>query len=193
MAQPLFRRPLDILYLVFFLMHLCWALPFGGQALYPKWVTPQVAQDFVQNYIKDTNDPWMLAIWNRVPYPFEWVWTKVYLWFEMTVQVPIALASVYALVQDLPTYYPMILAYCGGTIIMTATTTVMTLAAPSTSTKNLDAHLAFFALTDESKKTVAIANFVFFVIPVIMVVDIGLRTISMIRKAIRADAVKKSK
>jgi hypothetical protein len=76
---------------------------------------------------------------------------------------------------------------------MTATTTIMTLAAPSTSTKNLDPHLAFFALTDDNKKTVAIANFVFFIVPVIMAVDVSLRTIKMIRQAIQSDAVKKSK
>jgi hypothetical protein len=76
---------------------------------------------------------------------------------------------------------------------MSATTTVVTLAAPSTSTNNLDPHLAFFALTDENKKTVAIANFVFFIIPVIMAVDVGLRTTKIIRQAIQADAVKKSK
>lgn len=105
-------------------MQLTWSLPFGGQPLYPSWLAPKSAQEWVQNYIKDTNDPWMLAIWDRVPYSFEWVWSKVYLWYAMTVQVPLCLAAVYGLVQDLPTFYPIILVYCGAQVIMSATTTV---------------------------------------------------------------------
>jgi hypothetical protein len=85
MPKSLVSRPLDLFYIFFFIVHLAWSLPFEGQPIYPKWMISDWTRQFVKDYIRDTNDPWMLGVWGLTDTPFEWIWTKVFLWFEMSV------------------------------------------------------------------------------------------------------------
>jgi hypothetical protein len=57
------------------------SIPLELQAIYPSWLVSETAKEMAQSMYKESNDPWAAAIWDFVERPYEWLWTKVVLYF----------------------------------------------------------------------------------------------------------------
>jgi EXPERA (EXPanded EBP superfamily) len=123
------------------------------------------------------------------------------------VSVPVFFIGMYALVKgkcllfvmvyrtqpppDLPTYYPMLIAYSAYATITTTTTTTLTLAVPTKADMGLSPEMAFYAMPVDEKKQVVIANAVFLAVPIVMLLDMSMRTIGLVKKGLQAERQKK--
>lgn len=88
--KPLTRRPLDLLYYSFLLIHLLYTSTIGILPLWPAELRTRsgfdVAYTFfksvVDDYIAKSNDPFMLAVWGLVQRDWEFAHFRLFLWVE---------------------------------------------------------------------------------------------------------------
>ncbi len=77
------KRPVDAIYIGFFLLHLIASLLVDGQAFYPPTLVPSALKQILADYIKDTNDPLI----SNVGTP-RFAWFTMMVALEMLIQVP---------------------------------------------------------------------------------------------------------
>lgn len=90
-VKPLTSRPLDLLYYVFFVIHLLITifidlLPLWPTVLRELPITKQlfgVLKGVADDYVKQTNDPFALVMWGLVDREWEFMYAKVFMWMEV--------------------------------------------------------------------------------------------------------------
>ena len=87
--RSLSRRPLDALYIVFFVSHLVFSLALDTQALFPKGYFPAALQQTLDYFLTITNDP----LFRYGPKP----WFKAFLWLELLFQCPVFVLGIIGL------------------------------------------------------------------------------------------------
>ena len=81
-------RPLDVLYLSYFVIHLLASIAIDAQLTYPPFsqtLFPQTLQDVLKGYLSDSKDPFLLAALDRSP---QHVWFRALLSSETFLQIP---------------------------------------------------------------------------------------------------------
>lgn len=89
MANILVVRAIDYAYILFFLLHLAATVLIDLAPIYPAWIVPSALKQLIMDQTIAQNDPWLLATWDLVDRPFEWIWTKVFMYMEMSVSAHI--------------------------------------------------------------------------------------------------------
>lgn len=149
LATPLRRRPVDALYVVFFVSHLIFSLALDTQALFPKHYFPEVLQHTLGYYQSTTNDPMFRS--GVEP------WFKTFLWVEFLFQCPVFILGAIGLAKGDRRVWPLLAAYGAHA----ATTTLACLA-----TVLADQHVT------REQRTMLLCSYVpYFVIPSLLSVD----------------------
>lgn len=89
--QPLYKRPLDAFYALFFLSHLVFSLALDTQALFPRQYFPALLQQALDYFLTTSNDP----LFRYGPKP----WFKGFLWAELLFQCPVFIVGMIGLTK----------------------------------------------------------------------------------------------
>ncbi|KAF9070014.1 transmembrane protein 6/97 [Rhodocollybia butyracea] len=156
-------RPLDLVYFCFFLTHIPASLVLDFQMLYPASYIPSFLPKLQNLYIEFSGDP-LIAGAARGDLNGELVWLWCFAWLEMLFQFPTFFLGIRGLWNNSRSIYVLILAYGAST----ATTTLPCI---------------FFVLRESAAGNITAAQLLillssyipFFVIPLIMAIDMGFR------------------
>ncbi|KAJ3299891.1 Transmembrane protein 97 [Borealophlyctis nickersoniae] len=85
MARSLFSRPVDIVFILFFLSHIPATLFVDGQSLFGQAIFPQPVQDAVQQWVDMSGDPWLAKVVEGKPVD---IWFRAILAGEFFFQLP---------------------------------------------------------------------------------------------------------
>lgn len=89
-AIPLRQRPLDLLFIIYFVVHIPTALLLDAQSILPRHLFHEQLLKMTEGHIKSTGDP--LVSTNPV-------WFKAFIWCELILQVPYFFAATYAFIK----------------------------------------------------------------------------------------------
>ncbi|KAH8103834.1 transmembrane protein 6/97 [Cristinia sonorae] len=185
MAQKsLTSRPLDLLYFVFFLIHIPNTILVDCQALYPKQLVPDVIANLPKLYVGMSNDPLIGPAMGYFGAPENYVWFKSFLLLEAFFQLPVFLLGLRGLWNGSKSIYVLLLVYAAST-----TTTVIPCLAVLLNTPLASADTAakgIIAVT-ASQRLLLLSSYVpFLLIPLLMTVDMAFRTLSLLRAGLAA-------
>jgi hypothetical protein len=90
-VKPLTERPLDLVYYIFFAVHILIAIGVDDLPLWPEQLTkvPGLKQihgflsSAIEDYTKKTNDPFMLATRGLVQREWEFAFLNAFMWMEL--------------------------------------------------------------------------------------------------------------
>ncbi|SPC67171.1 uncharacterized protein UHOD_02780 [Ustilago sp. UG-2017b] len=120
-ARPrtLTERPLDVLYLAYFGIHLIASIAIDAQLTYPPYsqrLFPEPLRKVLQDYLTTSKDPFLLAAEARSA---NHVWFRVLLASETLLQIPFFVVAIWGLLNDEKRTYPLMVAY--GTLAASST------------------------------------------------------------------------
>lgn len=98
-TRPLTRRPLDIMYLAYFGIHLLASLAIDAQLTYPPYsqrLFPPPLRAVLQDYLTTSADPFLLAAERSSP---DHVWFRVLLASETVFQIPCFVVAILGLLN----------------------------------------------------------------------------------------------
>lgn len=194
--RSLKERPLDAIYYTFFLIHLLCSLTVNLLVIWPTRaqtipgldVVYRLLKGVVDDYMTQTNDPFMLVNWGLVERPWEFAYLKVFLCIEAFIQVPSFIMGMIGLQKDSASIYPLLLAYSSTAIVTTATYMHAVIIAPSLSDTTLDPLSKFYAMSDKGRWTILNPTIVFLLVPGIMWVDMMVRLGRLVKKGAQVEA-----
>ncbi|KAI7870773.1 transmembrane protein 6/97 [Spinellus fusiger] len=149
-------RPLDLIYLVYFVIHIPITLGIDGQALYPPLFVPKGAKSVLKFYIDTYKDPLMGS-------PIPLYWFLSFITAELTLQLPFFFYAIYGL-------YKVYSAHVATTVLATLSEVLLNPLHPISSSERLI--LCVFYLP-------------YFVLPLVMLVD-SYRRVSQALVTVRA-------
>ncbi|SPO22078.1 uncharacterized protein UTRI_02080_B [Ustilago trichophora] len=117
--KTLTERPLDVLYLAYFGIHLLASIAIDAQLTYPPYsqrLFPEPLRKVLQDYLTSSKDPFLLAAAESSP---EHVWFRVLLASETVFQIPCFVVGIWGLWNDEKRTYPLMVAY--GTLAASST------------------------------------------------------------------------
>ncbi|KAJ3720603.1 transmembrane protein 6/97 [Lentinula raphanica] len=168
---PLTSRPLDLVYFCFFLNHIPASILLDFQKFYPKAYVPSVILGFRQWWIDVSADPLVAAaargdnLLNG-----ELVWFGCFAWLELLFQFPVFFLGMKGLWNGSRSIYVLMLAY-----------------GASTATTVLPCIVYFFQehpnMTSAHRLMLLSSYVPFFVVPLIMTIDMGLRLYRIVASA----------
>jgi hypothetical protein len=90
-VKPLTQRPLDLIYVIFFVVHFLSSFFIDLLPLWPAFAqtAPGLKQLYAvgkwitADYLKKSNDPFILSIWNMTEREWEFSCMKVFMWMEV--------------------------------------------------------------------------------------------------------------
>lgn len=186
--KPLSSRPLDLLYVVFFVLHLIITLTIDILPLWPASTqTLPVIKDVYNalksvsyDYMTKSKDPFALASWGLVQHEWEFYFMKIFLYMELVIQIPAFILGTYGLHKNKPTFYPLILCYATAALVTTTTVLFVAINLPSADDPSLDASSKFYALTHQARWTILGPLIPFLAIPAVMWVDMFIRVMDLV-------------
>ncbi|SJX61977.1 uncharacterized protein SRS1_10592 [Sporisorium reilianum f. sp. reilianum] len=117
--RTLAERPLDILYLAYFGIHLLASLAIDAQLTYPPYsqtLFPEPLRNVLRDYLESSKDPFLLAAERASA---EHVWFRVLLASETLFQIPCFAVAIWGLIHDEKRTYPLMVCY--GTLAASST------------------------------------------------------------------------
>ncbi|KAH8832913.1 transmembrane protein 6/97 [Flagelloscypha sp. PMI_526] len=191
MARPLTTRPFDLVYFIFFVFHFPASLLVDFQTIAPQNLIPSPLKQLPLLYINQSNDPLiggLLGYFGDTGSSL--VWFKSMIYVEMLVQVPIFVLGAWGLWRDSKAVYPILLAYAGSTATSTlpCVTTIIDLPL----VESIPA-IGTYAVTFNQKVLLLSGYVPFFLLPLIMVIDMTIRVSKLVAVAEKAQALKKNK
>jgi hypothetical protein len=90
MALPLSRRPLDYLFLAYFLLHLPISIGVDLQLIFPREHFPLFLRTTLDGWVKDADD----VLTGTAP-----LFYRVFVWIELFFHIPFFVAAIYAFVR----------------------------------------------------------------------------------------------
>lgn len=107
-TKPLLKRPLDLFYLTYFVFNVITFLFIDGQNFYPSNLVPEALKRVVQDYLKDSGDPFVLAL---RAHDRKYIWFATSMWSSLLFQNPVYLLSIWGLWKDEKRIYPIMASY----------------------------------------------------------------------------------
>ncbi|KAL5512954.1 hypothetical protein ACEPAH_3352 [Sanghuangporus vaninii] len=200
---PLTSRPLDLIYFLFFLIHIPVTLLLDIQALYPHQYVPEQLRSLINWYLQWSADPVMAGVFGLNGPPALWVWFKSFLILEAIFQLPVFLVCIQALWKDSRTSYPLLLIYSASSATTTIACIATVLRTPISSTPVPATLLTPFSdlpksalgttgltITPEQRTAVLSGYIPFLLVQVLMCVDIAVRVAGLVAAGLRAQARK---
>ncbi|KAG9312794.1 transmembrane protein 6/97 [Chiua virens] len=187
---PLGSRPLDLLYFIFFVMHLPASLLVDGQALYPSAVVPSFISQLPKMYTQLSADPLISGAMGYVGESSNFVWFKTFLCVEMFFQVPVFILGMIGLWKDCRSVYLLLLVYGASTATTTLPCVTVLLATPTTSAQTIAAGIQ--SVTPSQRLMLLSSYLPFFLLPLYMAVDMAGRVSKLVQAGSVATEGKKS-
>ncbi|KDN48279.1 hypothetical protein RSAG8_02871, partial [Rhizoctonia solani AG-8 WAC10335] len=169
MARSLNERPLDLLYFIFFVVHIPATLLMDLQAIIPPGALPSFFQIIPEFYLSISRDPLIAGAMGLHGVPTQFTWFRTFIMMEGLFQLPVFFLGLYVLKKNSP-YTPILLTLYGShvttTVVPVLTTTLATpifTSAPDTA--------PFTSLT-ASQLTILMASYIpFLAVPLAMAID----------------------
>lgn len=98
-SKPLTERPLDVLYVAYFGIHLLASIAVDAQLVYPPYsqrLFPEPLRKVLQDYLASSNDPFLTA---AAAGSRDHVWFRVLLASEALVQIPFFAVGIWGLIH----------------------------------------------------------------------------------------------
>jgi len=184
---PLKSRPLDLVYFLFFLMHIPATLLIDLQAIYPTAMVPKVIAQLPVLYVQMSGDPLIGGGMGYFGTEETYVWFKTFLFLEAIFQLPTFVLGARALYNNSRSIYPLLLVYAASTTTTTLPCLSVILATP------LAPVVAAGAITPAQQLLLLSSYLPFFLLPLVMTVDMAIRVSALVKAGVRAEDQKKSK
>jgi len=181
---------MDLLYFIFFLVHIPATLGVDCQALWKQHV-PESMQALTHFYVGMSGDPLVGGVMGIFGNESELAWFKSFMYLEALFQLPVFVLGACGLWRDSHGIYALLVLYGAST----ATTTYACIAAiidfPTTSA----ATIAQKAVSLTSRqRVILLVNYVpFFIIPLVIAVDMAFRLQKLASAGVRAQESSKEK
>ncbi|KAJ3543229.1 hypothetical protein NM688_g5883 [Phlebia brevispora] len=181
---------MDFVYFIFFMIHLPATLLVDLQAIYPTSLTPSLIAKIPEFYVGMSRDPLIGGAMGYFGEPANYVWFKSFLLLEAIFQVPVFILGMRGLLKDSKKIYTLLLIYAASTATTTLACLAVLLATPLTA----DASLApkTVSITPEQRLLLLSSYIPFFIIPLVMTIDMARRISGLISAGIHAQDLKKS-
>ncbi|KAG2056720.1 hypothetical protein BDR06DRAFT_909137 [Suillus hirtellus] len=189
-AIPITSRPLDLVYFVFFLVHIPATLLIDLQALYPPWLIPYFIRALPRLYIQMSNDPLIGSVLGLLGDSKPFVWFKTFLAVEALFQFPVFILGARGLWRDSRSIYVLLLVYAASTTTTTLPCLSVLLATPTTSAQTIANKIV--SVTTFQRSLLLSSYIPFFVIPFIMTIDMAYRLSRLVTTGIDAADEKKA-
>ncbi|TKY87285.1 hypothetical protein EX895_003962 [Sporisorium graminicola] len=167
--RTLTERPLDVLYLAYFGIHLFASLAIDAQLTFPPYsqrLFPEPLRKVLQDYLTSSKDPFLLAAERASP---EHVWFRVLLASETVFQIPCFVVAIWGLLNDEKRTYPLMVCY--GTLAASSTLQCICSVLFGSDGRSLSS----------SQKAGLLQNYVpFCLIPTLLTVDMMLRIVGLL-------------
>ncbi|TFK26204.1 hypothetical protein FA15DRAFT_616240 [Coprinopsis marcescibilis] len=194
LSSVIHDRPLDFLYVVFFLIHVPATLLLDMQSIYPKWLIPEDSPFRILNelYVNMTHDPvigGVTGLFGKEALESTF-WVSCFMHLELLIQLPTFLYGAHHLYHntDLHILYPLLTIYGASTATTTLPCLVLVLkthSAESVVGSKVALDIAT-ALTDGQRWLLLASYIPFLLIPLGMAVDMAFRTSAFIKKGLKA-------
>ncbi|KAI0709661.1 transmembrane protein 6/97 [Cerioporus squamosus] len=175
---PLAKRPRDLAYFFFFLIHIPTTLLVDAQPLYPQWLS-SIISGLPKYYVDMSNDP---LLGSALGYYGEarrqaYNWFRWYLIMEVVFQLPVFLIALRGLWRGTTSIYLLLLIYGASTATTTLACIADVLATPVTPTPTRTPTLLLLS-----------SYIPFFIAPFIIAIDMAFRLHKLV--SVRAPNVK---
>ncbi|KZW01237.1 hypothetical protein EXIGLDRAFT_638557 [Exidia glandulosa HHB12029] len=179
-VDPLSSRPLDLLYVAFFIIHIPCSMLVDFQAFYPSWIPTAYKLPALANwYLATYGDPVLAGGMGLHGRPVDVIWLKSFFYIEALFQFPVFFIGAWALYNNRRAWYPLLIAYGASTATTLIPCIAYIIAYPSANKPVLD-----FATMTSSQKAQVIGMFgPWVVIPALMALDLSLRVVKTLRAA----------
>ncbi|KAJ7091520.1 transmembrane protein 6/97 [Mycena belliarum] len=187
--RPLTARPLDLVYFIFFVSHIFASLCVDFQPLYPRALLPSFLRHFVEWYLRISNDPLLKSAFGRGGEPL--IWFKSFLFLEVFFQFPTFFLAARGLFNDSKKIYVLVLVYAASTATTVWPCVTTILATPGPSPEALTRGIA---TVSPEQRVMLLSSYVpFFVVPLIMTVDMAFRVYAIVNESLDARVADKQK
>ncbi|KAI0825504.1 transmembrane protein 6/97 [Irpex lacteus] len=180
-VKPLKERPLDLLYFLFFAIHIPATLLIDLQALYPPNLTPQWIAQLPQFYITMSKDPLISGAFSGSD---AFVWFRTFLTLEAIFQLPVFVLGMYGLLRGSKSIYILLLIYGASTSTTTLPCIAVVLFTPITSAETIAANVT--SITAQQQILLLASYIPFFLVPLLITVDMAFRVLALVREGERA-------
>ncbi|KAF8659818.1 hypothetical protein AX16_001703 [Volvariella volvacea WC 439] len=185
---PLSQRPLDLIYFIFFLVHIPATLSLDLQAIYPDFIAKHL-QFFGDFYVNLSNDPLIGGVSGHFGASQHLAWFKSFLWLEALFQLPVFFLGARGLYKGVQSIYVLILVYAASTATTTLACLAMIFITPPKQ-QGID----YIGALSTGQRALLLGSYIpFFLIPLVMAVDMSFRVSGLVRIGLKALNSAKSK
>ncbi|CEL62476.1 Transmembrane protein 97 OS=Macaca fascicularis GN=Tmem97 PE=2 SV=2 [Rhizoctonia solani AG-1 IB] len=190
MTRSLNERPLDLLYFVFFLIHIPATLLMDLQAIIPPGVMPSFFRIIPNFYLSISGDPLIAGAMGLHGSPTQFTWFRTFIMIEGLFQLPLFFLGLYALKKDSP-YTPIILTLYGAHVTTTVVPVLTTTLATPTTMVDTSKAVAFASLSQPQLAVLMASYIPFLAVPLAMTVDGTKRMIQVVSHAQQLEKLSK--
>ncbi|EPQ56635.1 hypothetical protein GLOTRDRAFT_60011 [Gloeophyllum trabeum ATCC 11539] len=184
-------RPLDLVYFLFFLMHIPATLLIDLQAIYPTTMVPKLIAQLPVFYVQMSGDPLIGGGMGYFGTKETYVWFKTFLFLEAIFQLPVFVLGARALYKGNRSIYPLLLIYAASTTTTTLPCLSVILTTPLVQTPSSEA-LTYVTITPAQRLLLLSSYLPFFLLPLLMTVDMAMRVSSLVKAGLSAETQKKT-
>ncbi|KAH9009819.1 transmembrane protein 6/97 [Lactarius hengduanensis] len=181
---PLTSRPIDLLYFIFFVVHIPATLLIDFQAVWPKHLIPESLQLLPPWYVGMSGDFLVGGSMGILGNGSGLAWFKSFLYLEAVFQLPVFVIGAYGLWKDSRGIYGLLVLYGASTCTTTYACIAAILEAPTTSAATIAQNVV--SVTPAQRSMLLFSHAPFFVIPLFLAVDMAVRLQKLAAVGIRA-------
>ncbi|OAX38435.1 hypothetical protein K503DRAFT_691568 [Rhizopogon vinicolor AM-OR11-026] len=189
-TTPITSRPLDLVYFTFFLVHIPATLLIDLQALYCPSFTPDFIRALPRFYVQMSNDPLIGGVLDLLGDSKHFIWFKTFLVIEALFQLPVFVLGARGLWRDSRSIYVLLLIYAASTVTTILPCLSVLMSTPITTAQTITDNVV--SVTTFQRLILLSSYIPFFIIPVIMTVDMAFRILKLTTIGIDATDGKKS-
>ncbi|KAH7335214.1 transmembrane protein 6/97 [Rhizoctonia solani] len=191
MSSNLKERPLDLLYLVYFAIHIPPTVLMDLQAVLPRGSFPSALQQLPQFYLNMSGDPLIAGAMGLHGVTTQFTWFYTFLVIEELFQLPLFILGIYLLRKNSP-YTPILLTVYGSHVTTTMAPVLATLLATPRAIPGVVDKVTDFALLNSSQLSMLLSSYIpFLAIPLVMAIDGTRRMVHLINRSQKLEKASK--
>ncbi|CCM04167.1 uncharacterized protein FIBRA_06329 [Fibroporia radiculosa] len=189
--KSLVSRPLDLLYFSFFAMHATATILMDLQVIYPPSLVPPFMKALTDFYISNYGDPLIGGVMGLLGRKEDFVWFHTFVMVEAFFQLPVFFIGMRGLWKDSRSIYVLLLVYATSATITALPCVTVLLATPFTSPETIAANIVSIT---PAQRTMLLSSYIpFFLLPLLMVVDLSFRVLKLVNAGVAAERAAKQK
>ncbi|GJE90317.1 DUF2781 domain-containing protein [Phanerochaete sordida] len=191
--EPLTQRPLDLVYVCYFLSHIPATVILGTQALYPQSesLLPSAIARLPRMYIEMSQDPLIGSALGLISSRESSTWFVSLLAVEVFFQLPVFIIGTLALRKDCKKIYVLLLIYGASTVTTFIPSLAVLFSTPLTSPETIAKHIV--SVTAEQKVMLLSSYIPFFLVSLVMTIDMAARIYKLVHSGLQAQQATKSR